>query len=191
MLLVASNAYAEKFVCYDDTTKHITKVRQGDCKVMGICLGNNNTGMLSNCFYATHSEYDQAKQSHKKVDTAQAVGSRVIDWTQAEIDAETNANAAALTTSIRSGAVNNVNSFLTAGVEIRALIEVLNKRDNYLTNRIIELQNRVQAMIDSTGGVANMRTDGATVSISTTATRTKANTVTEYKSEINSGNADN
>ncbi len=190
-LLLATTAHAEKFVCYDDVTKHITQTARGDCLNLGICSGFNNIGMLNNCFLATTLEFDEARQSHKKVDTAQSAGGRVIDWTQVEIDAETASSVAALTTSVRSRALVNADDFTITGVELRALIEVFNKRDNYLVNRIIELQNRVQAMIDSTGGVANMRTDGAAVSISATVTRTKASTVTDYKDEINSGGADN
>jgi len=75
-------------------------------------------------------------------------------------------------------------------VRVRALIELLNKRDNYLTNRIIELQNRVQAMLDSSGNVANMRTAGLGVGISATTTRTKADAITDYKNDINAGNQD-
>lgn len=76
------------------------------------------------------------------------------------------------------------------GVEQRAMIQLLNKRDNYLTNRIIELQNRVQAMLDSTGGVANMRSDGLAVPISATSTRPLADAKQDYRDDINAGTAD-
>ena len=73
------------------------------------------------------------------------------------------------------------------GVEIRALIQLMNKRDNYLTNRIIELQNRVQAMCDSSGAVANMKADGLAVSISATNTRDRADAVQDYKDDTAAG----
>ena len=41
-------------------------------------------------------------------------------------------------------------------LELRALVELLNKRDNYLTNRIIELQDAL-ALVKSTGGTAANR----------------------------------
>ena len=73
------------------------------------------------------------------------------------------------------------------GTQIRALIQLTNKRDNYLTNRIIELQNRVQAMCDSSGAVANMKADGLAVSISATNTRDRADAVQDYKDDTASG----
>ena len=60
----------------------------------------------------------------------------------------------------------------------------------YLVNRIIELQDRVQAMLDSTGAVANMRTDGLAVSISAAANRPLVDAITDYKADVNSGVAD-
>ena len=73
------------------------------------------------------------------------------------------------------------------GVEIRALIQLQNKRDNYLTNRIIELQDRVQAMCDSTGAAANIRTAGLTVPISATNTRTRVEAIQDYKDDTSAG----
>ena len=73
------------------------------------------------------------------------------------------------------------------GGDVRALIQLLNKRDNYLINRVIELQNRVQAMLDSSGNAETMRTAGLAVSISATATRPREDAVTDYKDDINAG----
>lgn len=100
------------------------------------------------------------------------------------------AEAAALTTSNRSGAVASVDQISGLGVEHRALIQLLNKRDNFNTNRIVELQNRVQAMLDSTGGVANLRIDGLAVSISATSTRPLSDARQDYKDDINAGLVD-
>lgn len=90
----------------------------------------------------------------------------------------------------RSGPVNEVDEVSPVGVKDRAMIELHNKRANYIINRLIELQNRVQAMLDSTGGVANMRVDGLAVPISATSTRTKPDAVQDYKDDINAGNQD-
>ncbi len=79
---------------------------------------------------------------------------------------------------------------IKSGIRIRAEIATRNKRDNYLTNRIIELQNRVQAMIDSTGGVANMRSAGQALPISATRTRPMSDAIADYKADINAGDAD-
>ena len=77
-----------------------------------------------------------------------------------------------------------------AGVRERAMIELHNKRINYVINRLIELHDRVQAMLDSSGGVANMRSAGLAVSISPIATRPKPAAVTDYEDDISSGAQD-
>ncbi len=91
------------------------------------------------------------------------------------------------------------------GMEVRALIETFNKRDNYLVNRIIELQNTVGAMINSVGNLQEMKDAGATAAavafpqtqatdatdhFQTSATRPKSDAVQDYKDEIDSGGAD-
>ena len=97
------------------------------------------------------------------------------------------AEQAALETTTHLRLTTEVDGTLPVGVAERAMIQLLNKRDNFLTTRLIELQNRVQAMLDSTGAVGNMRTDGLAVSISSTATRTRVDAVTDYKEDINAG----
>lgn len=114
----------------------------------------------------------------------------VTEMNQAEKDAVDAAEQTAETLANRTAAQAIADSTDDAGMRIRALIELFNKRDNYIINRLIELQNRVQAMLDSTGQVQNMRTDGLAVSISPTSTRTKADAVQDYKDDINAGNQD-
>ena len=65
-----------------------------------------------------------------------------------------------------------------------AELEQRNKRDNYLATRLEQLANRVQAMLDSTGGVANMRTDGLAVSVSPINTRPRPDAVSDYKDAV-------
>ncbi len=91
------------------------------------------------------------------------------------------------TTNIRAKLVNEVDGILPLGVDIRSIIQLMNRRDNFLVNRIIELQNRVQAMLDSTGNVNSLRTDGLAVSISPAATRSRNNAIQDYKDDINAG----
>ena len=98
--------------------------------------------------------------------------------------------AAALVTANRTTVKATVDATDALAVEVRALIHLFNKRDNFNTNRIVELQDRVQAMLDSTGGVANMRTDGLAVSISATNTRPLVDAIQDYKDEIDAGAAD-
>jgi len=114
-------------------------------------------------------------------------GDVVSEMSPVEKQAVDDAEAAALVTDNRTFNVDEPDSEQAEGMRVRSLIQLLNKRDNYLTNRIIELQNRVQAMLDSNGNVANMRTDGLAVSISPTTTRTRADAVQDYRDDINAG----
>lgn len=93
------------------------------------------------------------------------------------------------TTTNRTIATLDVDSTTAVGVRTRALIELLNKRDNYLVNRITELQTDLQAIKDSTGGTANIR-NAINGSYLPTQTRTKADAVQDYKDDINAGNQD-
>jgi len=76
------------------------------------------------------------------------------------------------------------------GMRLRAVVELFNKRDNFNTTRIVELQNRVQAMLDSTGNADAMRTDGLAVSISATNTRTRPAAVADFKAIIDNAEVD-
>jgi hypothetical protein len=75
------------------------------------------------------------------------------------------------------------------GVQARALIDLLNKRDNFLTNRIIELQDALAAMKATTGGVAVLR-DAIPASFLATNTRPRADAIQDYKDNIDTGDAD-
>ncbi len=72
-------------------------------------------------------------------------------------------------------------------IRIRALIELFNKRDNYLINRIIELQDTLTAIKATSGGTANIRA-AIPGSWSATATRTKAAAITDYRDDVEAGN---
>jgi len=76
-----------------------------------------------------------------------------------------------------------------AGMSARAIIETLNKRDNYLVNRIMELQTAMDDMKASTGGIANLRAV-IPATFMPTDTRPRADAVQAYKDEIDSGDAD-
>jgi len=65
-----------------------------------------------------------------------------------------------------------------------AELEQRNKRDNYLATRLEQVVARVQAMLDSSGGVSNMRTAGLAVSVSAINTRPRGVAVTDYKDAI-------
>ncbi|REK56938.1 MAG: hypothetical protein DWQ49_09530 [Bacteroidetes bacterium] len=75
------------------------------------------------------------------------------------------------------------------GVRVRALIELLNRRDNYLVNRIEELQNALIALQASVGTPAT-RLDSLPSSYLSTETRNKTEAITTYKGIVNSGDVD-
>jgi len=102
-------------------------------------------------------------------------------------DAVDAAIAAQLITDTHAELTNEVDGALPLGVDIRALLQNANRRSNYIINRLVEMQNRVQAMLDSTGGVANMRVDGLAVPISPTTTRPLPEAIQAYKDDISAG----
>lgn len=76
------------------------------------------------------------------------------------------------------------------GMSARAIIEIFNKRDNFLTQRIIELQDAMDAMKASTGAADNIRA-AIPANFLPTNTRPRNDAIQDYKDDISSGNADN
>lgn len=100
------------------------------------------------------------------------------------------AELAASKVGARSDSVANVDVVGDAvGVELRAIIEVFNKRDNYLVNRIAELQQALDAVKASSGAAQNIR-DAIPANWLATNTRPRPDAVQDYKDEINAGNVD-
>lgn len=108
---------------------------------------------------------------------------------QAARDAVDVAEAAAVVTVNRADAVAKTTEESALGMEIRELIELTNKRDNYLVNRITELQGALDAVKASSGPADNIRT-AIPASWLGTSTRTRAEAITDYTDDINAGGAD-
>lgn len=80
---------------------------------------------------------------------------------------------------------------VTEATQLRAIIQVISERDNYNTNRIIELQAQMAAIVATTGNsVQSVRDAVVGVNNSTTNTRNRAATFVNYEDIINSGQAD-
>ena len=75
------------------------------------------------------------------------------------------------------------------GWQTRAMIELLNKRDNYITNRILELQSALTAIKNSSGPADNIR-DAVPASWLSTDTRPRPEAITDYQTIINNGEVD-
>ena len=95
----------------------------------------------------------------------------------------------ALTNDSRSAVTTEVDGVLPVGIDVRAMILLANKRDNYLVNRIAELQSALDAMKATSGNAQNMR-DAIPASWLATNTRPLGDAITDYKDEVNLGNAD-
>ena len=106
---------------------------------------------------------------------------------QANIDAAT---AEAKTVTQREQAERAPDIVGANGMSARSIIEIFNKRDNFLTNRIIQLQDAMDAMKASTGAVQNLR-DAIPATFLPTNTRPRNDAIQDYKDEISSGDADN
>jgi hypothetical protein len=117
-------------------------------------------------------------------------GSAVEEMTQPEKDAVDAAAAIVTRDAARLIATENVDD-TDGGVghNNRALIEVFNQRDNYLINRILELQAALDAIKASSGPVDNIRNAVPATWLATN-TRDKPTSVQAYKDEISSGGAD-
>lgn len=120
-LSYCSAASAERWVCQQGLNlRRFT----GDGYVAGIC-GKNNTNIIPSCIEATLIEYNLSAQAYKKLDTNASVGSRVISWSQQEIDdaiqAEVDAQEQALLDAIDKYEISKIDL-------ITALIKVINVR---------------------------------------------------------------
>jgi len=113
--LTTTVAYAEPWVCFDDTTKHVTRTYGGDGFKAGIC-GKNNSNIIPTCILATASEFAKAKTAYQKVDVSIVTGDRVIPLTQAEIDAilqsESDAQKASETATVNSFDITAKDAFI-------------------------------------------------------------------------------
>lgn len=129
------------------------------------------------------NELEVADVTQAALDTAHAA----YTADQANIDAAT---AQTITVANRGLAEDLPDRPAQDGMSSRAIIEIFNKRDNFLTTRIIELQDAMDAMKASTGAVQNLR-DAIPANFLPTNTRPRNDAIQDYKDDISSGNADN
>lgn len=117
-------------------------------------------------------------------------GDILSEMDQAAKDAVDAAEAAALVADNRADALVLPDDVVDPiGWNQRALIELLNKRDNYVVNRLTELQAAFDAMKASAGNISSLR-DSIPASWLVTATRLRSDAIQDYKDEITSGGAD-
>lgn len=116
-------------------------------------------------------------------------GDVVTLMSQAERDAVDAAEAAQAVQDRRTAANTTPDEVTALGVEFRALVELVNKRDNYLTNRVLELQAAFDAIKASSGPADNIR-NAIPASWLATATRDRPTAISAYKADVSAGVAD-
>jgi len=185
IMLVSTNAYASSVVIYDEITDRVIQ----HLPSANTSLYDARTDVVINQDLSSLSGVSLIYWKHQ-------AGS-IVEMSAGEKTQVDNDLAAALLVIRRGAAVNEPDSLEGEGIRTRGLIELTNKRDNFNTNRIIELQTIIQnirdEIVNSAGGAQNTRDAVATVDMtkSATSTRTKADAVQDYKDDINAGNQDN
>ena len=123
-------------------------------------------------------------------------GDVVSEMTQPEKDTVDAATLAAAITEQTAELKASVVASSPLGVDVRALIQNSNRRLNFLTNRVVELQNMLVAMLTSSGGTADMRSAGlaqsgvttqtadAIANMMNTQTRPLAEAITDYEVDV-------
>jgi len=124
LCLVTSIANAEPWVCFDPTTKRVTRMFIGDGLKLGIS-GQNNTGIIPTCILATDLEYKYATKPYMMVDKSIVTGSRVVSLTPVEIDAI----ILEMDNDDKSSQINAIKAFdITAKDGLNAFIKVYNSK---------------------------------------------------------------
>ena len=77
LLFFPVSVYAETWICFDQVSKEITKMVEGDGLKFGIC-GLNNSNIIPDCILADGIEWNNAKNENIKVDDSMDIGKRVI-----------------------------------------------------------------------------------------------------------------
>lgn len=118
-----------------------------------------------------------------------ADGGTVRAMTAPEQTAKDAADALAERDAARAEATELATRVDGMATELRALIATCNRRDNYLTNRVIELQAALLA-VQSSGGNAGTRLDGMPTAYLPTATRDRPAAIQAYLEDVAAGEGD-
>ena len=142
ILSVCRVASAERWVCFDATTKRIKRTAIGDGLRLGIC-GKNNSNIIPTCIEANLQEYTDAQLPYKKIDVSVVSGNRITDLTQVEIDAILQAESDAQEASI----ISAIEKFNVTNLELMtALIQRINVR---IPSNPITKQEIIQQLKDN------------------------------------------
>lgn len=142
IVLLASTAHAERWIqCVDTTIGTVNFEKplrfEGDCKQIGLCTGNNNTGLIPNVFEAKGNEWNDARQSNAKCDQGQSEGSRITTLTAQEISDIQDAQNSAADSAVRESAKSNFDGITVDGLAYKALVETIIDEINIL-RQVIE-----------------------------------------------------
>ena len=113
----------------------------------------------------------------------------VQEMSPAEKQAVDDAEKTRVTQNERSNASGASDDPAAVGMQNRSLIEVFNQRDNYLVNRVSELQDTLRDIKQTSGAADNIRA-AIPDNFLATATRDRSDAVAQYQLVIDSGGAD-
>jgi hypothetical protein len=188
-MLVATPCFAEQWIkCIDTTIGTVTYEKpykiQGDCLVLGLCTGANNTGLATNVFEAIGSEWNDAGGANKKCDRVAIEGSRVINLTAQEISDIADAQASELDSALRTGAKAKYDGQTHDAQALRCFAKAVVDENNLQSTKV----NDVMTCVDNANTLATLKS--CVVALSDLNTRTYANAVTAVKSCIDDGVVD-
>lgn len=131
LIFSVSNVYAERWVCFNETTTYVKSRHSGDGTALGI-TDENNSNIRTDCILATESDYQKSGQSYMKVKSGS-----VIDMTQTEKDAV----IASETQTIKDADIANVNSLDILTINLaKALIQLGIVDGDNLKNKIKQIK---------------------------------------------------
>ena len=188
-ILISTQAHAENWIKCVDTTigsvnyENPVKV-QGDCLALGLCSGANNTGIATNVFEATGSEWSDASQSNKKCDRLASPGFRVVNLTAQEIQDIADALASQQDSSLRTGAKNRYDGQTVDGLTLRCFAKAIIDENNRDSSSVNDIMN----CIDNASNLSDVKS--CVGALSDLPTRTYTDAITAVKTCIDNGDTD-
>jgi len=151
-IIICTQTHAAHWIKYDPVTNLNPRCIIGDGVKVGAVAGYDTYDIpLSGWLASDFQECEDAKGSFDKIDPSIITGSRVVDWTQAEIDAFNLARQTARTLSNRTVSKAQFNQ-----THLKAFVKILLKQinisrtnDGLSTFIIQQLKDAINAEVDS------------------------------------------
>ncbi len=141
-LFIPSICHAEHWICWQSTTigtvtyNAVTKRVEGDCLKMGICTGQNNTGISPECFEAKGGEFNLANNQFAVADSNQSAGNRISALSQTDINSINAYLSDQADLALRDAANGQFEGVNVNALIFKSIIENIKKRDTQIVNKI-------------------------------------------------------